>query len=160
MKIKAIICAFKGHEIDPEESITQTQDIRNYLCKCKRCGLYEMHDALTNTSITISEKEAYRFKEEFESEMEMLKGLWNPDCSNLDNIKVVSTAEHAAMHRFKAEPQVRTEMSLADDLISRERLLKDLRSLVEAWSEYSHMAAAIKGVEVAIKYVENIPPAD
>lgn len=76
MRLKAIICAFKGHDIDPNENITQTQDNRNYLCKCKRCGLYEAHDLLTNTSITLSEKEAYRFKEEFESEMEMFKGLW------------------------------------------------------------------------------------
>ena len=39
MKIqKAIICLFKGHDVDPEESIVADimTDKRNWMCECKR----------------------------------------------------------------------------------------------------------------------------
>ena len=42
--LKAIICQFKGHDINPDESIIDMRDKRNWLCQCHRCGLYEMRD--------------------------------------------------------------------------------------------------------------------
>lgn len=46
MILKSIICIFKGHDINPDESIVGDImiDKRNWLCKCHMCGLYEMHD--------------------------------------------------------------------------------------------------------------------
>lgn len=67
--MKAIICRFKGHDIDPDESIVSgvMKDKRNWLCQCHRCGLYEMHDgAITGESVTITKKEAYRIKKDLE----------------------------------------------------------------------------------------------
>ena len=75
MLIKAIVCLFKGHDIDPDESIVGDvmKDKRNWLCKCHRCGLYEMHDgAISNTSITLTRSKAFRVKMEFERNMEEL----------------------------------------------------------------------------------------
>lgn len=46
------------------------------------------------------------------------------------------------------------------DLISRTRLLTDLQETVEAWSKYPVMEEEIKGVEMAIGYVKNIPSAN
>ena len=46
-----------------------------------------------------------------------------------------------------------------EDMVSRQRLLSDLKELVAAWKKYPVMAKQIKGVEAAIKYVEAIPPA-
>ena len=79
MKIfKSIICLFKGHDIDPDESIVSNimmLDKRNWICKCHRCGLYEMHDgAISNTSITLTESEALRMKRELELEIKHI--LW------------------------------------------------------------------------------------
>lgn len=45
------------------------------------------------------------------------------------------------------------------DLIDRNRLLKDLENLAEAWKRYPAMAEQIKGVEVAIGCVKLIPSA-
>lgn len=73
MLIKAIVCLFKGHDIDPDESIVGDvmQDKRNWLCKCHRCGLYEMRDgAISNTSITLTQSQAFRTKMEFERDIE------------------------------------------------------------------------------------------
>lgn len=70
--LKSIICLFKGHDIDPEESIVGDimRDKRNWLCKCRRCGLYEMHDgAISNMSITLTESAAYRTKMELERDL-------------------------------------------------------------------------------------------
>lgn len=72
MIFKAIICLFKGHDIDPDESIVGDTmiDKRNWLCKCHRCGLYEMHDgAISNETITLTESQALRTKMEFEQDM-------------------------------------------------------------------------------------------
>lgn len=71
MWIKAIICLFKGHDIDPNESIVKDTmlDKRNWLCKCHRCGLYEMHDgAISQATITLTKRQALRTKMEFEQD--------------------------------------------------------------------------------------------
>lgn len=76
MILKAIICAFKGHDINPDESIVGDimLDKRNWLCKCHRCGLYEMRDgAISNTKITLTESQAKRVKMEFERDMLEMK---------------------------------------------------------------------------------------
>lgn len=72
MILKAFVCLFKGHDIDPDESIVKDimTDKRNWLCKCHRCGLYEMHDgAISNKTITLTESEAMRTKMEFERDI-------------------------------------------------------------------------------------------
>lgn len=72
MILKAIICLFKGHDIDPDESIVADImiDKRNWLCKCHRCGLYEMHDgAILNKSITLTKSQAMRERMEFERDV-------------------------------------------------------------------------------------------
>lgn len=72
MILKAFVCLFKGHDIDPDESIVKgiMTDKRNWLCKCHRCGLYEMHDgAISNKTITLTESEAMRTKMEFERDI-------------------------------------------------------------------------------------------
>lgn len=72
MILKAFICLFKGHDIDPDESIVGDimTDKRNWLCKCHRCGLYEMHDgAISNKTITLTKSQALRTKMEFERDM-------------------------------------------------------------------------------------------
>lgn len=76
MILKAIICIFKGHDINPDESIVGDimTDKRNWLCKCHRCGLYEMHDgAISKATITLTESEALRTKMELELDMRMLR---------------------------------------------------------------------------------------
>lgn len=72
MILKGIICLFKGHDIDPDESIVGDImiDKRNWLCKCHRCGLYEMHDgAISQATITLTESSALRTKMELEREI-------------------------------------------------------------------------------------------
>lgn len=69
MILKYIVCMFKGHDIDVNESIVShvMVDKRNYLCKCHRCGLYEMYDgAMSHIRITLTEKSANEIKREFE----------------------------------------------------------------------------------------------
>lgn len=78
--LKVFICLFKGHDIDPDESIILSdvmKDKRNWLCQCHRCGLYEMHDgAISNSSITLTKSQAYRTKMEFERDvLEMRRRL-------------------------------------------------------------------------------------
>lgn len=71
MIFKTIVCLFKGHIIDPSESIVGDTmiDKRNWLCKCHRCGLYIMHDgAISNGSVILTESQALRVKTEFENE--------------------------------------------------------------------------------------------
>jgi hypothetical protein len=81
MILKAIICLFKGHDIDPDESIVRDImiDKRNWLCKCRRCGLYEMHDgAISQGTITLTKRQALRAKMEFERDvMNMSQWLEN-----------------------------------------------------------------------------------
>ena len=72
MILKVIICLFKGHDIDPDESIVGDImiDKRNWLCKCHRCGLYEMHDgAISQSTITLTESGALRVKMELERDI-------------------------------------------------------------------------------------------
>lgn len=72
MILKGIICLFKGHDIDPDESIVGDImiDKRNWLCKCHRCGLYEMHDgAISQLTITLTESGALRVKMELERDI-------------------------------------------------------------------------------------------
>lgn len=72
MILKAVVCLFKGHDIDPEESIVKDimRDKRNWLCKCHRCGLYEMRDgAISNMTLTLTKSQAFRTKMEFERDL-------------------------------------------------------------------------------------------
>lgn len=72
MILKAVVCLFKGHDIDPNESIVGDimRDKRNWLCKCHRCGLYEMHDgAISGLTMTLTKSQAMRTKLEFEREI-------------------------------------------------------------------------------------------
>lgn len=72
MILKAIVCLFKGHEIDPDESIVGDimMDKRNWLCKCHRCGLYLMHDgAISGGTLVMPERMAMRTKMDFERDM-------------------------------------------------------------------------------------------
>ena len=74
MILKSIVCLFFFFYINTAESIvTSMNDKRNWLCKCHRCGLYEMHDgAISNTSITLTRREAIKTKRRFEAEMEKI----------------------------------------------------------------------------------------
>jgi len=76
MIFRIIECLFKGHDIDPEESIVKDimLDKRNWLCKCHRCGMYEMHDgAISNQTVTLSERRALRTKLELERDFAEIK---------------------------------------------------------------------------------------
>ncbi len=67
--LKAFICLFLGHDIDPDESIVSgvMKDKRNWLCQCHRCGLYEMHDgAISGMSVVLTKREAYKVKKDIE----------------------------------------------------------------------------------------------
>lgn len=78
--LKAIICLFKGHDIDPDESIVSgvMNDKRNWLCQCHRCGLYEMHEgAISGISATLTKRQAYKVKKDFEYQMAEIKRLMN-----------------------------------------------------------------------------------
>ena len=82
MILKAVICLFKGHDINPDESIVGDIiiDKRNRLCKCHRCGLYEMHDgAISNLNVTMTKSRAYRTKMELERDMKMLQQTMRGD---------------------------------------------------------------------------------
>lgn len=73
MILKSVICLFKGHDINPEESIVEMADKRNWLCKCHRCGLYEMREgAISNSSITVREKTAMEIKRDFEEKIAII----------------------------------------------------------------------------------------
>lgn len=77
MILKSIVCLFKGHDINPEESIVPSMnDNRTWLCKCHRCGLYEMHDgAILNSSVTVREKTAMKIKRDFELKQEKINKI-------------------------------------------------------------------------------------
>ena len=78
MIFRIIVCLLKGHDIDPDESIVGDImiDKRNWLCKCHRCGLYEMHDgAISNSTITLTKSQALRVKMEFEQDFKHLSTL-------------------------------------------------------------------------------------
>lgn len=67
--LKFPICVIKGHDINPNETITPSmRDKRNWLCRCHRCGLYEMHDGATSgISVTLTAKSAKRTAMDFET---------------------------------------------------------------------------------------------
>ena len=77
MLVKAVICLFKGHNVDPDESIIDDEymyDKRNWLCRCHRCGLYLAHDgAISQMSILMTKKGAYRFKRDYEQDIAQIK---------------------------------------------------------------------------------------
>ena len=79
--LKAIICRLRGHDIDPDESIIASdvmKDKRNWLCQCHRCGLYEMHDgAISGMSVTLTKREAYEVKKDYEYQIAEIKRLMN-----------------------------------------------------------------------------------
>ena len=48
---------------------------RNWLCECKRCHAYIMHDgAGSGMTITLTKKEAYKIKSDFERDMMQIIG--------------------------------------------------------------------------------------
>ena len=65
--IKLIGCLFKGHEIDPKESIMLDVMINpnNLLCRCHRCGFYLAYDSMSGITMILTKKGAYKFKDEF-----------------------------------------------------------------------------------------------
>ena len=79
--LKAIICRFRGHDIDPDESIIACNimnDKRNWLCQCHRCGLYEMHDgAISGMSVTLTKREAYKIKKDLEYQIAEIERIMN-----------------------------------------------------------------------------------
>jgi hypothetical protein len=79
MILKAVICLFKGHDVDPDESIIDDDfmhDKRNWLCQCHRCGLYLAHDgAISQMDILMTKKGAYKFKRDYERDIEQFKKI-------------------------------------------------------------------------------------
>ena len=75
---KAIICQFKGHDINPDESIIDMRDKRNWLCQCHRCGLYEMRDgAISGMSVVLTERDAYKVKRDYEYQIAEIERIVN-----------------------------------------------------------------------------------
>ena len=61
-------CLINGHKVETSESIVQDYMLnpRNWLCKCKNCGLYVMHDgAISGKSVLLTERSALKTKQEF-----------------------------------------------------------------------------------------------
>ncbi len=78
--LKAFICLFLGHDIDPDESIVSgvVKDKRNWLCQCHRCGLYEMRDgAISGMSVTLTKREAYIVKRDIEYQIGEIEKIIN-----------------------------------------------------------------------------------
>ena len=78
--LKAFICLFRGHDIDPDESILGDvmKDKRNWLCQCHRCGLYEMRDgAISGMIVTLTKREAYTVKRDFEYQIAEIERIMN-----------------------------------------------------------------------------------
>jgi hypothetical protein len=61
---KYIKCFFFGHDISGNKSIVKTFCRNNWIKKCNCCGRYIMNGDIG--SICISEKEAFKFKREFD----------------------------------------------------------------------------------------------
>lgn len=59
-----IKCVLFKHDVSGSKSIVTTLDSNNWIKRCNCCGRYVMHGHLG--SISISEKEAFRIKSEFE----------------------------------------------------------------------------------------------
>ena len=76
--LKAVICQFKGHDINPDESIIVMRDKRNWLCQCHRCGLYEMHDgAISGESVILTKRDAYKVKRDIEYQFAEIERIIN-----------------------------------------------------------------------------------
>lgn len=76
--LKAVICLFKGHDIDPDESIVSGFPKNDWLCQCHRCGLYEMRDgAISGMSVTLTKKEAYEVKKDLEYQIAEIERIAN-----------------------------------------------------------------------------------
>lgn len=71
--LKYIKCLFVGHDISGNESIIKTFCSNHWIRKCNCCGRYIMHGDIG--SISISEKEAFEFKNEFEEMFRLYKEL-------------------------------------------------------------------------------------
>lgn len=65
--IKYPLCVFKGHMLDTP-SIIDFIDSGNYLKRCSRCGLYHARSSLSGISITVSKRDAEKWKREFDEE--------------------------------------------------------------------------------------------
>ena len=70
---KYIKCLLIGHDISGNESIIKTFCNNHWIKKCNCCGRYVMHGDIG--SISISEKEAFEFKNEFEEMFRIYKEL-------------------------------------------------------------------------------------
>lgn len=76
--LKAVICLFKGHDIDPGESIVSGFPKNDWLCQCHRCGLYEMHDGeISGISVILTKKEAYKVKKDLEYQIAEIERIMN-----------------------------------------------------------------------------------
>ena len=76
---KIIICLFKGHDVDPDESIVKDVviDKRNWICRCHRCGFYEMHDGSpSGGSVTLTKSDAERTAMQFRRDIMELRRRW------------------------------------------------------------------------------------
>ena len=77
MILKRIICGFKGHDPDPDDDLIAgfTNEPRNWMRRCKRCGRYVMHDgAISGITLTLSEKEARQAAKDLEAEIVAIIG--------------------------------------------------------------------------------------
>ena len=77
MILKRIICGFKGHDPDPDDDLIAgfTNEPRNWMRRCKRCGRYIMHDgAISGITLTLSEKEARQAAKDLEAEIVAIIG--------------------------------------------------------------------------------------
>lgn len=72
--IKFPICIIKGHVLDTP-SIINFIDSGNHLKKCSRCGLYHARSSLSGWPITLSEREAMKWKREFIQEIGAMEDL-------------------------------------------------------------------------------------
>ena len=64
--INRIKCFIFGHVLTTP-SICNTLNPSNWLKKCDRCGRYIMHSGMSGLSISMTEKEAFKIKREFEA---------------------------------------------------------------------------------------------
>lgn len=67
---KAIGCKIYGHLIDPEENIVNDfiTPNGNWICKCKYCGTYVVHDEATGLTVDLPKKKAEELMRELEKD--------------------------------------------------------------------------------------------
>lgn len=68
--VKAIACLIVGHNTTESKSIVKTFCSNHWIKRCNRCGAYVMHGDIG--SVTLSEKEALKTKQEYEAEMQRI----------------------------------------------------------------------------------------